>query len=148
MIPGLSTAKLIGLAIAVAAILSFVLLAFHWKHQAADRGEKLAVICQATRDASGQPKLKCSEVPAQIKFLGEAVTVLTNGIHRQSNMVDALGKESARQQAELTEAKREADKRAERPLAASTRLSQSARSPDRQSRPCDPSKALTEAWHG
>jgi hypothetical protein len=53
VIPGLSTAKLIGLAIAVAAILSFVLLAFHWKHQAADRGEKLAVICQATRDASG-----------------------------------------------------------------------------------------------
>jgi hypothetical protein len=143
VIPGLSTAKLIGLAIAAAAIMSLELLAFHWKHQAADRGEKLAVICQSTRDASGQPKLKCSDVPAQIKFLGEAVTVLTNGIHRQSNMVDALGKESERQKAEAAKASQAAQKRSTGAQATATRLEASSRA---GGPPCEPSKALKGAW--
>lgn len=143
MIPGLSTAKLIGLAIAVAAILSFVLLAFHWKHQAADRGEKLAVICQATRDASGQPKLKCSEVPAQIKFMGEAIGTLTQAIHKQNDAVTAMGAESERQKAEAAKASQAAQKRSTGAQATATRLEASSRA---GGPPCEPSKALKGAW--
>jgi hypothetical protein len=73
---GFSTVKLIGLAVAAAAILSFVLLAFHWKSAMTERGEKLAVICQTTRTASGVPKLKCGEVAAQIQFMGEALNAV------------------------------------------------------------------------
>jgi hypothetical protein len=143
VIPGLSTAKLIGLAIAVAAILSFVLLAFHWKHQAADRGEKLAVICQATRDASGQPKLKCSEVPAQIKFMGEAIGTLTQAIHKQNDAVTAMGAESERQKAEAAKASQAAQKRSTGAQATATRLEASSRA---GGPPCEPSKALKGAW--
>jgi hypothetical protein len=143
VIPGLSTAKLIGLAIVAAAILSFVLLAFHWKHQAADRGEKLAVICQSTRDASGQPKLKCSDVPAQIKFMGEAIGTLTQAIHKQNDAVTAMGAESERQKAEAAKASQAAQKRSTGAQAMATRLEASSRA---GGPPCEPSKALKGAW--
>jgi hypothetical protein len=143
VIPGLSTAKLIGLAIVAAAILSFVLLAFHWKHQAADRGEKLAVICQSTRDASGQPKLKCSDVPAQIKFMGEAIGTLTQAIHKQNDAVTAMGAESERQKAEAAKASQAAQKRSTGAQATATRLEASSRA---GGPPCEPSKALKGAW--
>jgi hypothetical protein len=68
--------KLIGLAIAAASILSFVLLAFHWKNTMTERGEKLATICQMTRTASEVPKLKCGEVAAQIQFMGETLNAV------------------------------------------------------------------------
>lgn len=147
-IPGLSTAKLIALAVAAAAILSFVLLAFHWKAQAADRKAELATICQATRDAAGKPKLDCKQVALQIKYLGEAVGTLKGAIRSQNAAVDALGVETARQQAEAAQATKAAEKRASRAESASERLLASARSSERQSKPCEPSKALNDAWHG
>jgi hypothetical protein len=143
---GLSTAKLIAFAVAAAAILSFVLLAFHWKHQAADRGEKLAVICQSTRDASGNPKLGCSEVPAQIKFMGEAIGTLTTAIHKQNDAVAAMGAETTRQQADSAKASQAAQERARGAQATSTRLEVSSRAGEAQAKPCEPSKALKGAW--
>jgi hypothetical protein len=110
---GFSTIKLIGLALAAAAILSFVLLAFHWKSVMTERGEKLAVICQATRTASGQPKLKCSEVPQQIQFMGEAIGTLTTAIHKQNDAVTAMGARTAQLQSESAKASQAAQKRAQ-----------------------------------
>jgi hypothetical protein len=71
--PGLSTAKLIGFALAAAAILSFVLLALHWKNTMTERGQSLATICQATRTASDLPKLKCADTAKEIGMLGQAL---------------------------------------------------------------------------
>jgi hypothetical protein len=45
------------------AALSFVMLALHWKHQAADRGDKLATICQVTRSASGVRSSSAEKLP-------------------------------------------------------------------------------------
>lgn len=140
---GLSYIKLAGLAIAAAAILSFVLLAFHWKSAMTERGEKLAVICQSTRDASGNPKLKCAEVPAQIKFMGEAIGTLTTAIHKQNDAVAAMGTETARQQGESAKASQAVLGRAREAQATSSRLEASSRSGGPA---CEPSKALKGAW--
>ncbi|MDB5584330.1 MAG: hypothetical protein JWR80_9506 [Bradyrhizobium sp.] len=71
--PVLSTAKLIALAVAAAAILSFMLLAFHWKSAMEDRGQQLVLACDATRKAANRPKLDCKQTPQQIQFLGDAL---------------------------------------------------------------------------
>jgi hypothetical protein len=143
---GLSTIKLIGLAIAAASILSFVLLAFHWKNTMTERGEKLAAICQTTRAASGQPKLKCSEVPAQIQFMGEAIGTLTTAIHKQNDAVAAMGEKTAQLQAESAKASQAAQERAQGAQATSTRLEASSRSGERQAKPCELSKELKGSW--
>jgi hypothetical protein len=143
MMFGLSYVKLIGFAIASAAILSFVLLAFHWKNTMTERGEKLVAICQTTRDASGNPKLKCGEVPDQIKFMGETITALKNALHVQNDAVAALGAQSKQQQAEGAKASQAAEKRAQGAQATSTRLGVSSRA---GGPPCEPSKALKGAW--
>jgi hypothetical protein len=67
---GLSIAKLVGLAIAAAAILSFVTLAFHWKDTMTARGKQLDTICAATRAAANRPKLDCARSADEITFLG------------------------------------------------------------------------------
>lgn len=144
--PSWLTLKLGAMILGATAILSFVLLAFHWKHQAADRGEKLAVICQQTRDASGQPKLKCSEVAQQIKFMGEAIGTLTQAIHKQNDAVAAMGAETKRQQAESDRATKAAQTRAASVMAAAQHLNASARSVPLKSAQCEPSDALKGAW--
>ena len=146
MIPGLSTAKLIGLAIAAASILSFVLLAFHWKHEMMARGQQLDTICAATRAASSQSKLKCADVPKQIGFMGEAITTLTNAIHRQNAAVNALAVESDRQKQEAAKASRIAQERAGKAQGQIDRLAASSRSSERLAKPCLPSPALVDAW--
>jgi hypothetical protein len=147
VIPGLSTAKLIGLAIAAASILSFVLLAFHWKNTMTERGEKLAVICQATRAASGQPKLKCADVPAQIKFMGDAIGTLTAAIHNQNAKVDAMGAETKRQQAQSDQALKTATGRAQKAEATANRLAASSHAGGPPSAPDGQfSNSVEDAW--
>jgi hypothetical protein len=138
--------KLIGGAIAALVLLGLILGLTHYKHVAEDRGAKLAVICQATRTASGQPKLKCSEVPTQIQFMGEAIGTLTTAIHKQNDAVTAMGAETARLQSESAKAFQKAQERAHGAQTTSTRLEASSRSGERQAKPCDLSKTLTEAW--
>ena len=143
---GFSTVKLIGFALAAAAILTFVITAFHWKSVMTERGEKLAVICQTTRTSSGQPKLKCSEVPQQIQFMGEAIGTLTTAIHKQNDAVTAMGARTAQLQSESAKASQKAHERAQGAQATSTRLEASSRSGERQARPCDLSKELKGSW--
>jgi hypothetical protein len=135
--------KLIGGAVAALMLLGLILGLKHYKHLADSRGQSLAVICQSTRAASGNPKLKCSEVPAQIKFMGEAIGTLTTAIHKQNDAVAAMGAETARQQGESAKASQVAQERARGAQATSTRLTASSRS---GGPPCEPSKALKGAW--
>lgn len=145
MIP-VSTAKLIGLAIAAAAILSFVILAFHWKSTMAGRGKELATICAATRAAAENPKLDCKQVPAQIGQLGQSIAALKSAIADQNEAIASLGKHSADQQAAAAQASQVAQNRAGKAQATSGRLTASSRASDAQAKPCAPSKALTDAW--
>lgn len=143
---GLSTAKLIAFGIAAAAVLSFVLLAFHWKHQAADRKESLEIICKATRDASDNPKLGCGNVPLQIGELGASVKNTKAALDRQNAAVNALAAKSASDQAAAAQASRNAQARARGPEATSERLKASARAGGASGAACEPSKTLKETW--
>jgi hypothetical protein len=110
--------------------------------------EALAMVLQryATRDASGQPKLGCGQVPAQIKFMGEAMTALSNAIRVQNSAVAAMGSETTRQQQESARASEKAQERSKGAEATSARLTASSRSSESVARPCVPSKELTGAW--
>jgi hypothetical protein len=138
--------KLIGGAVAALMLLGLILGLKHYKKLAESRGETLAAICQATRDASGQPKLGCGQVPAQIKFMGEAMTALSNVIRVQNSAVAAMGSETTRQQQESARASEKAQERSKGAEATSARLTASSRSSESVARPCVPSKELTGAW--
>jgi hypothetical protein len=144
--PSWLTLKLGAMILGAAAILAFVLLAFHWKSTMTDRGEKLATICQATRDASGHKSLKCADVPDQIKFMGEAVTALSNSLKVQNAAVASLGAESERQKAEAAQASQKAEKRSQGAEATANRLIASSRSTVAQNGSCEPSRAVKESW--
>lgn len=141
MSPG--TLKLIGLGVGILALIGLVLGLKHFKSLADERGAKLATICQTTRTASGHPKLSCADVPAQITFMGEAMTALSNALKTQNAAVKVLGDETARQQQEAAQASRNAATRARGAEATSQRLAVSSRS---GGPPCEPSKALQGAW--
>jgi hypothetical protein len=146
MIPGLSTAKLIGLAIAAAAILSFVLLALHWKNTMTERGQKLEIICKATREAAAEPKLDCGNVVIQIEQLGTSLKTVTRALNDQSAAVAAMGEQTKAQQAATAQASQKAQERAGRAEATANRLTASSRAGEAQAKPCAPSKALQEQW--
>jgi hypothetical protein len=146
MIPGLSTAKLIGGLVALLLLIGLILGLKHYKSLAEDRGEKLATICQATRDASGHKNLKCADVPDQITFMGERGTALSNSLKVQNAAVASLGDQTKAQQAASARASKTAQERAGRAEATSTRLTASSRSGEAQAKPCAPSKALQESW--
>lgn len=135
--------KLIGGAVAALMLLSLILGLKHYKHLADARGQSLAAICQTTRTASGNPKLKCGEVAQQIQFMGEAIGTLTTAIHKQNDAVAAMGAETQRQQAESAKASEAAQERSKGALATSQRLAASSRA---GGPPCEPSKALKGAW--
>lgn len=146
MIPGLSTAKLIGLAIAAAAILSFVLLAFHWRDTMTERGKELATICTATRAAADNPKMDCKLTAPQIGEMGKSIADLKAGIAHQNAAVSQMAAESAKAQDEAKKAVLSAVQRVKSAQASSARLAASSRSVDRKTAPCTPSKELERAW--
>lgn len=135
--------KLLGGLAAALIVLGLVLGLRHYRNLANDRGAKLAAICETTRSASGQPKLKCGDVAQQIQFMGEAITVLTSAIHRQNAAVAAMGTETARQQAESAKASKAAQERVDGAQATSARLIASSHA---GGPPCEPSKALKGSW--
>jgi hypothetical protein len=143
---GLSPISLIGMAAGALAVLAFVLLAFHWKHQASDRADKLATICTATRSAADNPKLGCGQVVVQISELGKSVATLKAGIASQNAAVNDLAAKSAASQAAAIEASRNAQARARGAEAASQRLRASSRVAVPLSASCEPSKAAKDAW--
>jgi hypothetical protein len=140
--------KLFGGLAALLVVVGLFLGLRHYKSLADSRGEKLEVICKTTREASGHPKLACGDVPAQIQFLGEAVTALGNAIRTQNAAVANLGAESERQKAAAAKASQIAQERARGAEAVADRLIASSRSTGPQSAPCKASKAVEEAWHG
>ena len=146
MFPALSTAKLIALAVAAAAILSFVLLAFHWRDTMTARGKQLDTICAATRAAADNPKLDCKLVAQQIGLMGKSIADLKTGIAHQNAAVNALAVESDRQKAAAVQASRIAQERARAAEATSARLAASSRSGGAVAKPCLPSPALVDAW--
>lgn len=140
---GFSTAKLIGMGVGLLAVVAFVLLAFHWKAQAADRKEKLAIICTATREASDNPKLGCSNVVVQIGAMGVSLKDTKAALARQNAAVAELGAKSTAQQAESARAVSKAAERSKSALATSARLGASAKA---GGPPCVPSDALKGSW--
>jgi hypothetical protein len=143
---GLSTIKLIGLGVGALMLLGLILGLKHYKSLADDRGAKLATICQATREASGHPKLACSDVPAQITFLGQAVTALSNALKTQNAAVAALGAQSEREKAEAATAVLKAQGRAREAEGVADRLTASSNAGGLPGAPCEPSKAVKEQW--
>jgi hypothetical protein len=87
MMFGISYVKLIGGAVAALLLLGLIFGLKHYKSLAESRGEQLAIICAATRTASGQPKLDCKQAPQQIQFMGQAIATLKAGIAKQNAAV-------------------------------------------------------------
>jgi hypothetical protein len=146
MIPGLSSAKLIG-GLAIALLIAFLVAdRGRFMHRAHVAEAQAAADCQAARTASGLKKLKCEETDEQIAFLGEAVTALKNSLHVQNAAVAALGSESERQKAEAAKAAEKAQERAKGAEAVSDRLIASSRQKVPTAGSCEPSKAVQEQW--
>jgi Sec-independent protein translocase protein TatA len=138
--------KLIAGAAALAMLVVLILDRNHWKATAADRKASLELICVDVRDASGNQKLDCRDVPLQIKLLGDGVRDLKTALASQNQAVDALGEQSRAQQAESAKAAQGAEKRAAEAEGVSDALKASSRAGGAQAANCAPSKALTEAW--
>ena len=146
MLTGLRLYGAIGIAVALAIFIGFAL---HWKHQAADRAEKLALICQTTRLASANPKLACGQVAVQITEMGTSLKNVTAALDKQNAAVDAMGAKTVEQQAEAAKAVLNAAGRARSAEASAERLRASARSdgaPAGSVAACKPSKTLEGAW--
>jgi hypothetical protein len=71
--PSALTMKLIGGLAGLLILGGLVLGLKHYKSLAESRGQSLATICQATRDASDLPKLKCADTAKEIGMLGQAI---------------------------------------------------------------------------
>jgi hypothetical protein len=78
--------------------------------------------------------------------MGDAVTALSNSLRTQNAAVASLGEQTKQQQADSVRASQKAQERAGRAEATSTRLEASSRAGGAVAKPCEPSKALKEAW--
>lgn len=144
--PSWLTLKIIGGLVAALILLGLVAERSRWMHRAHAAEAQVASDCAAARKSAANPKMKCDQTDEQIGFLGEAVTTLTNAIHRQNDAVTAMGAETKRQQADSEKASQEAARRAQGARATSSRLAASSRSSEAQAKPCEPSKTLKGAW--
>jgi len=146
VIPQLSTAKLIGFGLGIIAVLGFIWLALSWKNERDALRDWQTVVVSATADASGNPKLRAADVPKQIRELGSSLETVKSSLARQNAAVTALEARTEQQQREASQASQDARTRAKGPERVSDSLSASSRSTERLAKPCEPSKALMEAW--
>jgi methyl-accepting chemotaxis protein len=146
VIPGFSTAKLIGIGLGALAIIALLALINGWRVERNPLRDWQAGVVQATREASGNPKLGKDHVAEQIGELGKSVANLKTAIANQNAAVNALAAESDRQKAAAVEAAQRAEKASRGAQATSDRLAASSRSGERLTKPCEPSRALSEAW--
>lgn len=142
---GLSTAKLIAGAVAIAAFLSLVGLAYSWKSRMESRGVELTTICVATRAAADNPKMNCKAVPEQVKLLGQAVTDLKKGITDRNVAIAAQKAEDDREKAQAVAARNRAQKRATAAETAASRYLASSRQPV-PAGACEPSATVKGTW--
>lgn len=138
--------KLVGGLVAAVMLLVLVAERSRWMHRAHAAEEQVAADCKAARASSHDSKMACSQTDEQIGFMGEAITSLSGSLARQNASIAAMGQETAEQVKAAQTAQKAAEKRAAAPQAASERLTASARASERQAKPCEPSKALKEAW--
>lgn len=145
-IPGLPTAKLIGLGLGILALIA----AFFWfrgvLNERAELRDWQEQVTVATRLAADNPKLAKKDVAQQVGLLGKAIADLKAGIANQNAAINAHAEETKRQQEASAIAQKRVLQRAERAEATSRRLDASSRSSAATAKPCDPSATLTEAW--
>jgi hypothetical protein len=139
--------KLIGYGVGALALIGLLLTINGWRVERNRLRAWQTEVVSATRTAADNPKLGKKDVAAQIKLLGQAITDLKAGIAKQNAAIDAMGKESARQQADAAKAAQDARERARGAEATAERLRASAHSTQRlPGGVCEPSKAVQETW--
>jgi hypothetical protein len=138
--------KLIGGLVAALILAGLLADRGRWMHRAHNAEATNAAYCIDARQAANNPKLDCKQTGQQIIELGRTIGTLTTALHKQSDAVAAMGAETVRQQKAAEDARKAAEKRAGAAQSTVERLSASARAPERQSKPCEPSKALVGAW--
>jgi hypothetical protein len=74
--PSWLSLKLVGGLVAALILLGLVAERSRWMHRAHAAEAQAAADCQAIRNASNRPKLKCDEAPQQIQFLGDALNAV------------------------------------------------------------------------
>jgi hypothetical protein len=148
MMPSIATIKLVGGVLAALALAFLVHEYKYWHGQATAARAQVTEICSAARDAAGNLKLNCRDTAAQVRLLGTSLAATTGALNRQNAAVEALGKATADQQRNAAEASQEARQRAKGAEEVSADLRASARAPARAGKPCEPSAALKDRWHG
>jgi methyl-accepting chemotaxis protein len=146
VISTLSTAKLIGGLVGLLVLIGLVAMVNGWRVERNHLRDWQAGVVQATREASGNPKLGKDHVSAQIGQLGKSIANLKAAIANQNAAVNALAAESDRQRAAAVEAAQRAEKASRGAQATSDSLAASSRSGERLTKPCLPSPALKDAW--
>ena len=144
--PSLATLRLIGYGVGALAVIALLAMVNTWRVGYRDRGEKLAVICQATREAAADPKMHCGNVVVQIHELGTSLKSTTDALNRQNAAVNAWAAKDAADKAVAAKASRIAQERAGRAQATSSRLDASSRAGERLAKPCEPSAELRRNW--
>lgn len=142
--PVFSTAKLIGFGLGALALIAAILWFKGVLNERAELRDWQDQVTVATRQAANNPKLAKKDVAQQIGFLGKAIADLKTGIANQNAAINRLAAQTEEAQDMAAKASARAAGRADKAAATSGRLIASSRSV--QAKPCEPSKALTEAW--
>jgi hypothetical protein len=143
---GLSTAKLIGLGVGALALIAALLWFKGVLNERAELRAWQGEVVTATREAAANPKLATNQVALQIQLLGKDIAQCKGALGRQNEAIGKLAADTRAAQDMAAKASVRAAERVERVGSTSERLTASARSSESQSKPCAPSKALTEAW--
>jgi ABC-type lipoprotein release transport system permease subunit len=141
-----STLKLIGIGLGVLAFIALLAMVNGWRVERDHLRAQVTAACDATREASANPKLDCKAMPQQIRLLGKAVLDLKFAIIDQNTAIGEMAAESERQRRNAVQAAEKARQRANGAEDAANRLIASASDPARQKQPCEPSAALKGAW--
>lgn len=137
--------KIIGGLAIVIALAVLVMDRNKWKGRAERYNGEAVSMYEATKLASGNPKLERKDTARQIGEFGKTVTTLKDSLARQNAAIEAAAQKTADQQEDAATALQRAAQRVEKAKAASERLTASARADGPQAG-CEPSEALKEAW--
>lgn len=141
-----STLKLIGIGLGALALIALLAMVNGWRVERDHLRVQVTAACDATREASANPKLACKAMPQQIRLLGKAVLDLKFAIIDQNTAIGEMAAESERQRRNAAQAAEKARQRANGASKVSDSLIASSRSGERLNKPCEPSKALEGAW--
>jgi hypothetical protein len=143
---GFSTLKLIGIGLGALAVIALLAMVNGWRVERDRLRAQVTAACDATREASANPKLDCKAMPQQIRLLGKAVLDLKFAIIDQNTAIGEMAAESERQRQNAVQAAEKARQRANGAEGAASRLIASSRSGERLNKPCEPSATLKGVW--